>query len=210
MDIKYMLSVREPFAHLLVSGIKPVENRSVAFPKELPAWVAIHTSQSDDGYADMEELIELMSRHPDIRRSWDKPVDWDALKGVPDHALPRIFGRSEIIGAVRFVASVPYGDEEFLKEPEEFFADYDSPAMCGEFACGPHCWIADKAVRFKHPIVTTGKLGVRPMDPVLHALVNATAGELLEDCADAYGRPVVHKMPKLPARELLMYRADED
>ena len=210
IDIDYMLSVREPFAHLLVTGIKKVENRSVAFPRELPLWVAIHTSQSDEGYADIEHITELMSRHPDIRRSWDKPMDWESLKDVPDHALPRMFGRSEIIGAVRFVASIPYGDEEFMKEPEEVFGQYGDAEQHAEFACGPHCWIADKAVRFRHPVVTTGMLGVRPMAPALAALVKATSTVLLDDCADSYSRPVIHKLPKLPKRELMMYRADED
>jgi hypothetical protein len=48
------------------------------------------------------------------------------------------------------------------------------------------------------------------MAPALAALVKATSTVLLDDCADSYSRPVIHKLPKLPKRELMMYRADED
>ncbi len=46
------LSIRQPFASLIVHGIKPVENRAWSrLPKWEPAWLAIHSSQKPEGNA---------------------------------------------------------------------------------------------------------------------------------------------------------------
>lgn len=210
-SIDLILSVREPYAHLLVSGIKTIENRSTPFPAKhkLPVWVAIHASQSLDAFAEVDEIGLLVVSDQRINAAWNKPFDEEKYKDVPVGKWPRIFGRSEIIGAVRVIGSVPYGEDEFIKDPKEVFAAYPDPDSYGDWAAGEHCWVLDKAIRFKYPIVTIGKLGVRVMPPDLKAIVNVVARDsVLSDPGDAYGKPIVHQLPKLPKPELELYQLD--
>ncbi len=47
------LSIRQPWASLIVHGIKPVENREwKRLPTWEPSWLAIHSSQKPEGRAD--------------------------------------------------------------------------------------------------------------------------------------------------------------
>ncbi|MAT51465.1 MAG: hypothetical protein CMK32_09815 [Porticoccaceae bacterium] len=209
MQIETSVSVREPYAHLLVSGLKKVENRSIPFPSryKLPTWVAVHASQSLEEFSDVEHLAMIAGDNPPIADAWgfDKPFPWEEYEGVPDHLLPRIFGRSEIIGAIEVVATVPFRMDSTVSET---FAGFPDMENYEKFAVGEHCWIIGGSIRFKHPIVTLGHLGVRNMKSDVAAFVRETAKTLLTSPAEPYGRPVVHRLPSLPKRELLMYQAD--
>lgn len=203
MKIEHVLSVREPFAHLLVSGIKTIENRSVPFPKkfQLPMWVAIHSSLSLDDVQDPSTWDDLVE-YPSAYNPWN-------VQNRP--AGERIFSRSEIIGAVEILGSIPYGDKEFMADQAEVFAGFppaenEDEIPRSDWASGDHCWIIGRAVRFRNPIVTLGALGVRSMPPDLIELVAKSAENLLTDPAESYGKSVIYQLPKVKEKELEIYR----
>lgn len=206
MRIEHVLSVREPFAHLLVSGIKTIENRSVPFPKkfQLPMWVAIHSSLSTDWLQDAEMWADL-NEFDAVRKSWiDEPE-------TPQTDTDRNWSRSEIIGAVEILGSIPYGDTEFAADQAEVFAGFppaenEEEIPRSDWASGDHCWIIGRAIRFRHPIVTLGALGVRSMPPALVDLVAKASETLLDDPVAPYGKSVIYQLPKLKAKELEIYR----
>jgi hypothetical protein len=195
MLIEHFMTVREPFAHLLVSGLKSLENRSTPFPKniKLPVWVAVHASPDFSEFLYEETFDEICEIDPEI---FEPIYDTDIGEGR------RFHGCSEIIGAVEIVGSVPYSQADFESEnPDSPFAKFPAPDSRwaiphSEWAAGPHCWVINRAIRFAVPIVTLGVLGVRVMPSGLQALVEATSKKTLSGPTDFYRRSVVHTLPK--------------
>ena len=195
MKIQHIMSVREPYAHLLAAGLKSIENRSINFPRNipLPVWVAVHASPDTSWLDDTSWLEDVVGIDPDIFY----PIYDTQLEGKQ-----RFHGFSEIIGAVEILGSVPYTEDDYHSEnPDAPFSGFPPPDSRwniprSDWAAGDHCWIVGQSMRFRRPIVALGNLGVRVMPPELQKMVAQSAQNLLTDPTGFYESPVVYNMPK--------------
>lgn len=199
--ITHALSVREPYGYLIAAGWKPVEIRSVGFPKNhpLPTWIAIHTSINRDEISDGYLMQDVASMSDDLYQIFDHQK-WE------DNPKHRMFACSEIIGAMRVVGSVPGDceDESQLQIIRDAWSgrsdrcrtEIDPREWLSEEG---HNWIIDDAVRFKNPIVCKGLLNVWRMPVKLAALTNVQFVESIKTGGiardEAYGVPTVFDMP---------------
>lgn len=215
--LAHALSVREPWAWALTTGIKSVENRSWAFPAKrhpLPAWIAIHASLGWDGMLGQAE--QLAAEYPSINVA----IRETARMGPTGRAF---FARSELIGAIQIVDCVAVPD---LKADEPMPYDVgervanamDRPMSCRmtpdikrlDWVAGDaFAWIVGDCYRFDRPIVCTGRLNVWAMPDALCVLANdelkrsAKAQRIgIEDRGAPFGRSVVYQLPKVSKKEL--------
>ena len=200
--LTHALSIREPYACLVASGWKNCEVRSVPFPRNrtLPVWIAIHSSLSRDDVSDTATMTDLSCMSEGIFDIWDSQY-WE------DHPRHRLFSCSEIIGAMRVVASVK-GDqptEDHLQTIRDAWGgrsdrcrtDIDPREWLADDGWN---WIIDDVYRFHNPIVCKGFLNVWAMRPELAKVVNAQmrkavrTGGLNRD--EAYGKAIIYECPK--------------
>lgn len=201
--ITHAVTIREPYAFLIASGFKLAEIRSVPFPSThaLPTWVAIHASLSADELRDPDLVNDLADAHPEILRCWMLPLD------------VRPFGVSEIVGAMRVVATCP--GENATSEQLDRLADAyrNRSERCridgwqpDEFVSDDgHNWVIDDVYRFHNRIVCGGNLGVWSLkSPALSMLVNKEfalaqkTGGLPRDGKP--GKSIVYQLPKMPVK----------
>ena len=109
----YALTVRQPWAELIVSGQKTVENRSR--PTKIRGWVAIHASKTVS--ADDRRLCE------------DFGCDLDAFP------LGHVVGFANIVDCVSDIANCRAGDEDWFNGPYGYLIGgaiwWDGPAIKG-------------------------------------------------------------------------------
>lgn len=212
-NITHALSVREPWAWALTTGIKSVENRTWPFPAgrhPLPAWIAIHASLSYD-YLD-DDSYDICCVHPMIG---------PAMK---DDRPGRSFGRSEIVGVVKVVAcfdQTGIDDEPMTDEvADRITAAIAHPMSCRmaseidvlEWPCGDgFAWVIGDCYRFLRPIVCIGRLNVWSMPSDLQRMVatELKAAMAVQSESIDRGRPfdasVVHQLPKVSKKQLAIY-----
>jgi hypothetical protein len=217
MKIIHSLSVQEPWAFLLTSGIKLQEIRSVPFPKniELPTWVAIHAPLSHQ-LGDPELLWDIC----DLDASRNETFAGELTTMLDDpkwmESGNRVFGESEIVGAVRFFGSFPGSvmdtDEtislvfDLLTNRHDRCRRMFHPLAFHSSEPGCHNWMVDDCVRFHRPIVCLGHLGVRKMPDLLAKLVNKEFRKCRPDGVDGaddslefsepLGKQIVFQLPK--------------
>ena len=131
------LSVKQPYAGLIIAGIKTVENRSWA-PRQAPGIMAICSTAT-----------------PDAARWWQPMREKCAALGVTfPEALCRINGA--ILGTVSndFIVWLNNGDTvtDSTTTPEEYIRDWYNPGTIGWILTGPR--------RLAAPIPIKGRLGL--------------------------------------------------
>lgn len=200
--ITQSLSCHEPWAWLLTNGYKLFEVRSTPMPKRIdtPTWVAIHASMSSDTISDGDLMIETAEMDDEIFSVWSNE------RFRRDE---RIFGFSEIVGAVRFAGSIAAdaSDDEFDAMGDLIVDRHDrcvkniSPTAFFSDEPGAHNWIVTDAIRFHRPIVSIGHLGIRTMSPILSRLVSEQFSHAINNGSLPWnfplGTPIVYQWPKI-------------
>jgi hypothetical protein len=131
----HYLSVRQPYAHAIVTGLKSIENRS--WSTSFRGLVLIHAGKS---CADMRERDD---RIPD---EW---YDW-----------PSSLSFGHIIGAVRITECI-YVDGETPPEGSHHWNQLVSILDREEWVNGPWCFVLDDPILFRHPFPFTANVGIR-------------------------------------------------
>lgn len=126
------ISVRQPFASLLIAGVKHYETRS--WPLRYEGRLAIHASKGYDGVD--QEITRQLCRFPEVAK-------------VVEAGLPT----GVVLGIVEKGVNYRTHDiEPMLSELERAIGDY-SP--------GRAAWQIVKVIdRFERPVVAVGKLGL--------------------------------------------------
>jgi len=125
------ISVKQPWAHLLVHGLKSVENRNKPLPKSAQAqWIGIHAIKTKD---DISTHVEEACKKANIKQSLLRVKC--VMKSEKGH----------LIGAVMFVQTKP----QSVKETP--FKDYPSPTRFH--------WYVQDYVALETPILLTGGQG---------------------------------------------------
>ena len=215
--VTHALSVREPWAWALTTGIKSVENRTWAFPAKrhpLPAWIAIHASLDYTNIA--ADVCDMFKVHPMIE------PEIEGENAPRTGKTGRItLARSEIVGVVRIVDCVAVPNLELDSQLTDCIAAaLDRPMSCRmareinrlDWVAGDcFAWIVGDCYRFLRPIVAIGKLNVWEMAPALQGLVaeelKASMAEQVEsiDRSRPYDSPIIFEMPKLPKKQLAYF-----
>jgi hypothetical protein len=171
------LSVRRPWAPLIVNGYKPLENRS--WPTDFRGRIAIHASGKFDGQA--------YERHLDSQPAFCTRKQARLFReymrgenGPPSDVLadsPVTTGC--IIGTVELVDVIDVLADDFqladLAFPTEGF---NTPCSCW-WANAQFAWIFANPVAFTHPITCKGKLNLWHLGE-LTAAVNRENDRCLE------------------------------
>lgn len=135
-----VINVRQPWATLLVHGIKDVENRSFVPKMKLPAWAAIVASKNIPTVSEKEEVNRIVSQMRAGGATVNMPV------GSPDTGPS-----GAIVGLVHFDAALT---QEEMSSPR-------SPWYHGAPDVG---WMVGDACAFTTPIEgVTGSLALRKL-----------------------------------------------
>lgn len=131
------LSIQQPYAHAVITGLKTIENRSR--PSHHRGLLVIHAGKSRASMYPYDDRI---------------PIEWYAP------IYPLSFGF--LIGAVIMTDCV-FVDRPL---PPRRSAEYAKckAIQDNEFAHGPFCYLLEGFVRFAHPVPWTANVGVRPLD----------------------------------------------
>jgi hypothetical protein len=133
-----VLSVRQPYAALLVLGVKRLEARGRATSHRGPLLIhassAAVTSAAIEGFQESRPLLALFERI-----GWTSP---EALRALP---------RSAIIGSVDLVDSIPSEDFDGAEDIDYELAAYPSDDVV--------YWLVNNA-KACHPVAVNGKLNV--------------------------------------------------
>ena len=183
------LTVREPFASLIVMGLKPIENRTLKWPATLPlpCTIAIHASTDGSVIAD------------DIGSVLDVPYVDAAF--VSDDYETHVSGREyfyggTIIGLVDVVACVcvsEMSDDELESTINAYPWDSEhisTDALRSDWANGPYCLILDNPRRFKTGVVCRGQLNYWTIPSEKMTLVSESMKSLLMNPQDLPSAPV--------------------
>ncbi len=184
------LTVREPFASLIVMGLKPIENRTLAFPKAmpLPSTIAIHASTDDSTIGD--DLVAVTA-DPFVDDAFSNP-NWKM------HTLGQeyLYGGT-IIGLVDVIACVCVSE---MTEDELTHAIDDAyPWLLGpknpearrsDWANGPYCLVLDNPRRFRTGVVCRGQLNYWTIPGDKLSLVSESMNSLLDNAQDLPAAPV--------------------
>lgn len=138
------LSVKQPYAYLICSGIKDIENRTWKLPEKMKGQrVLIHASM------DTELNFEALSKdqYADVCAKFK--YDRTTLKAVDR------WDRGAIIGSVELVYCVINHPSIWAEKSE--IGQLDEPA--NEFGKPIYNWILANPVLFDEPIPCKGKLG---------------------------------------------------
>lgn len=162
------LTIRQPWASLIVEGVKPVENRSWDLGhlgRRTPAlapgvvvpdvWVAVHAGRVDDlDAAIREDLVNALALTSGMDRR---------LEDLPTRA---------VIGAMRIDWTGPL---------DEYRARYGSTSIPGTgdvrcFEVGPRCWRIGAFVELDEPVTgIPGALGLWRLPETVEARVTEAA-----------------------------------
>lgn len=171
-----VLTVRQPWATLIVTGTKTIETRpfgtSYRGPVAILAGATVKSMQVGDWNVEKDGPGQALLRGP---AGWPYRLPFGALLGVVDlvDVAPIVPGwdcpRGERHVAVRS------GDSPSLhlcdgSGPEGWQAVSDQLPL-GDFAPGRNAWLLEDPRRLRSPIPAKGTLGLRDLDPALEALV---------------------------------------
>lgn len=135
------LSVRQPWAHLILCGVKPVENRS--WYTDFRGPLLIHAGTK----ADPDALEALASIGEDIGHGAATALVMEWAAGTSPQCRPST-ARGAIIGVVDVVECWNVGTT-FSRLPD-----------ARPWACGPFCWVLRNPGVFPEPIPYKGRLGL--------------------------------------------------
>lgn len=186
--IERALTICEPYAWLVSSGVKIIENRTWRPPADLPLphRIAVHAGTSQryiDPYkGDGLDTAEfLMGLHPEIanvisdKEDGGKYEESDYQEGRRQlFTLGAIIGSVEIIGCVDFDPTTQDPDDVFLPSRLPGLFPEIPPGM---FAEGPHCWLLASAHRYRQPIYCPGRLNLWKLSPAQQAAVAAAEAD---------------------------------
>jgi hypothetical protein len=146
------LTVCQPYAELIASGAKPIENRS--WPTRYRGALVIHAGKSRDWLEADDERA-----YPDMA--------FGAVVAVAQlvACLPLHFTRVEVERQGNVTMS------EFTGWPEPYRA-----LQANEHANGPWCWVLEDVVRLPVPIPCRGMQGLWDVDARLEAQIAQALG----------------------------------
>lgn len=189
------LTVREPFASLIVMGLKPIENRTLAFPKTmpLPCTIAIHASTDDATiYDDVYDVtadtyIDQALNSPDYKvHTRDREYFYGGT----------IIGLIDVVGCVCISEYCDGSDEseekivELIDDPYPWPLGFQNPeAKRSDWANGPYCLVLNNPRRFRQGVVCRGQLNYWSIPAEKMQLVEEAMKSLL-------ARPT--ELPKAP------------
>lgn len=142
------LSVRQPWAYLICSGIKDIENRTWKLPEKYKGeTILIHASAKPN-------ISILESSTIFSNEEWDFLKGFDMMTPFFQHKL----ATSCIIGSVRFVDCVINHPSIWAEKSQP--ADFDEYGYPDAYYNKIYNWIVADAVLFDKPILEVkGKLG---------------------------------------------------
>lgn len=171
------LSVREPFASLIVMGFKPIENRTIGWPSTLPLPCTIAIQASTDDYSIAEDLHDVTA-DPLVDQAFASP-HYDTHKPGREY-----FYGGTIIGLVDVVACVDIsqwcdGSDESEAALIEAIDRYEwKPGVQhpekkrSDWANGPRCLIFDNPRRLKTGVVCPGQLNFWRVPDAKRAMID--------------------------------------
>jgi hypothetical protein len=168
-SITRCLSIRQPWASLIVSGVKPIENRT--WPTDYRGVIAIHASGSK---AYLRANLEALTRDGILPAGNDTNMaafHFGAIVGVAEIADCLDYyddgddwDRRRLRSAARAAGIVTSGAGGKRKGHAVSRVTY--------FANGPLCWLLRNAVEFAEPITPVlGKLNLWRLSPEQQAAV---------------------------------------
>jgi hypothetical protein len=176
--VTHAISIRQPWAHLIASGWRPVELRS--WPTKFRGTIAIHAGTS---YSDMSDYVYafLTNLHPDLLAHMES-FDGNVEAGIGSDPVKRgkavnpasQFHFGAIIGTVDIIDCLPVA--------EAFEVIETTQKANGEPSCRIHpcdwvktdsgyVWLLQNAKIFKSPIPAKGKLQIFALTDELQAAI---------------------------------------
>ncbi len=157
----YALTIHQPWAWAIVSGHKPVENRSWLPPIALMGKTfLVHASKAFD-----------KSTLPTVRS-----LTGDRLPPCPDEAAAEL-ALGAVLGAVRLVGCIDREGKRVLPELRLRDPRRAQQIRTSAWFVGPFGWVLDRPVRFEEPVPARGRQKLWP----------APIG-LVADCREQYRR----------------------
>lgn len=148
------LSICQPWAWLVASGYKTIENRTWANSYRGP--VVIHASSSGRHYTpENDKLIQDLA-HPKMLAELEDP----RFQTDPDFD---VFHFGALIGVAELVDILPLDKVE--GQAADILAATGSDIPPAVWAEGPLCWVFANALRFAEPIPAKGKLNLYTLSP---------------------------------------------
>ncbi len=177
------LTVKEPFASLLVGGVKLIENRTWHIPKQYktPMTIAIHSSLTNFEAANDLQFCYEHDPNGIIDQSLSDP-NWNP--GTPGKCY---FYGGAIVGLVDIVGSfdvTTFDDDDINLETQKIAEHYaangiENASDYAEWSIGPICWIVTNARRFKQGIASPGALNLWKLSPAMQSQVVKHSQDLL-------------------------------
>lgn len=179
--ITHAISIRQPWAHLIAAGLRPVDLRS--WPTDFRGRIAIHASTS---YSDMNDYVYnfLANLHPSILDHLES-YDADAEAGIGSDPVKRgkamnpasQFHFGAITGTVEIVDCLPVADAfETIESPTKADgsdADYVHPCDWVTTDSG-YVWLLQNAILFAKPIPAKGKLRIFELPSDLQSAISTS------------------------------------
>jgi hypothetical protein len=172
------LTVREPYASLLVGGVKLCENRTWKVPSmySLPMTIAIHSSVRNPNFiGDMEFCYDYDVKGL-IASAFDNP---DHELGVPGKCFfygGAIVGLVDVIGC--FAIEESLSNEDVVAAYSELLGDDAERYML--WSDGPVCWLCANGRRFRRGITAGGVVNLWKLSPALQKQVIEHSEDLIE------------------------------
>ena len=170
------LSVRRPWANLIVSGYKPLENRS--WPTDYRGRIAIHASGRYDGDA-YESLLDsepafCTRKQARMFREYMRGEHGPPSDVIADSPVTtgRIIGTVELIDVIDVLA-----DDFQLADLAVHSEGFNTPCSCW-WANAQYAWIFANPIAFTHPIECKGKLNLWQLGPLANAVNQANDSSL--------------------------------
>jgi predicted transcriptional regulator len=141
------ITIKQPYASLIVEGIKDIENRTWKCPeKYIGQRVLIHSSSSEK----YDKLpLDKMFTESQLSRLYEKYTETELCK--------RVYPFGAIIGSVEIVDCVvnhPSIWAEKTEEPLEYYTGEEEFGYCTIYN-----WVLANPIKFPKPIPAKGKLG---------------------------------------------------
>jgi ASCH domain len=170
------LTIDEPYASLIVGGIKTAENRGWKWHRTfpLPMTLAIHASCRDDG---MDEFDEICQDDEDIYDAFDHPNYQPCTPG-----LDYFYGGC-IVGLVDVIGCVEVGDrdeDDVFSDMCDLYGNDEDATKAWDWTNGPYAFLLRNARRFKTPIVCPGSQMIWRLPPSIQKQCFDHSKDLIE------------------------------
>lgn len=169
------LTIREPYASMIVGGIKLCENRTWKYPKKyrLPMTIAIHASV--DGSTIATDLDQATEDIEDAFKAFNNPKCKPCIPGKDYFYGGCIVGLVDVIGCI---STEDKDDEQLMAELGGCVGLMDEVYF--DWVNGPYAFILDNPRRFRTGVNATGSLNLWHVKPDIAAMVYESSKKLID------------------------------